>query len=614
MNMQTANFSANRTFKLAPLVAAIALASGGALAVSQTYTLNGDFDLGTLTGVNHTIISNQLQLNVGGTSFPVLWIANAGEDTLSKVDTTQQGASAGREIARYRTWFNSGTHAHDAWNGAAPSRTAVDVQGNAYVADRGFQSAGYPGWGYIFKILNSTTGMANTSFDGRNGQSVDGTINLNEMMPLVDNNAANAIIDPGEIQDQAIAWAVRVPDGVYTGGGASPIPPRVNGLARALCIGTDGNLWVGMYNGYEYWKISSVDGHTIAGPVKTSYPNYGCLIDQNGTLWGANWSYGTLTRIDNTASNSGPYPVSNIFNIPAVYGLALRRDAQNNIHVIMGGSCNSYVDYNAGTNAVTYPAQANYCTYAVGTDNDGNILVSKTSGGVTKFAPDGSVIWDKGSQVGGSDSRGVIADANNNIWQVHRGTHNIAKYKGSDGSFLGVLPIGYEPYTYSDASGTAALSVTTKTGNWDVMKDGGTAGTKWGKVSWNASVPTGTGVIVEARASDNPTPSGAFTSVANGTPFNLTGRYLEVRVTLNANPQNQSPVVYDVTVASTPAAVCDVDGDGDIDTIDLGLISKARGQTPTLNDPRDANRDGKIDPADVKVCTPLCTRANCATQ
>ncbi len=59
---------------------------------------------------------------------------------------------------------------------------------------------------------------------------------------------------------------------------------------------------------------------------------------------------------------------------------------------------------------------------------------------------------------------------------------------------------------------------------------------------------------------------------------------------------------------------CDIDGDCDIDQNDLSLLSRARGKTPTSNDPRDANSDGKINPADVQVCIPQCTRANCATQ
>ena len=63
-----------------------------------------------------------------------------------------------------------------------------------------------------------------------------------------------------------------------------------------------------------------------------------------------------------------------------------------------------------------------------------------------------------------------------------------------------------------------------------------------------------------------------------------------------------------------PIAACDADHDGDIDKLDLSLISKARGQVPLPSDPRDANLDGKIDLRDVKICIPLCTRTQCAAQ
>lgn len=593
-----------RTLELSPIALALSLMGGTALAGSKTYTFDADFDLGTLTGVNHTAPkSHQLQLNVTGSSFPVLWIANAGEDTLSKIDSTQIGASPGREVGRYRTWFNAGAHAHDAWNGPAPSRTAVDKDGNAYVLDRWF--GGHP---TVFKILNN-------SFIDRNGNSAaDTATSAATMKPLVDTNG-NGQIDASEIQDERIAWVKRVPDGSY-GNGLT----RNNGIGRALCIGTDGNLWVGLYNNYEYYKISAVDGHTLAGPVNTGYPNYGCLIDQNGTLWGANWSYGVLTRIDSTASNNPADHVVNHIGVPAVYGLALRRGADNKTHVIMGGSCSSYVEYvDQGKNPVntsyTTPAAVNYCSYAVGTDNEGNILVSKNNGGVAKFAPTGGVpLWDMSSQVGSSDSRGVIADANNDVWQVHRATHNMTKYKGSNGSLLGVLPVGYEPYTYSDASGTAALSITTKTGNWAVVQDGGAAGTTWGTVNWNATVPSGASLLTEVRAADASADLAGkpFTAVSNGLPFSgQNGRYLEVRVTFNANAANESPVLFDLTVKNT-LNVCDVNADSVVDLTDINLIRAAIGQAPTANDPRDATGDGKITINDVRACVLKCTNANCA--
>lgn len=596
-------------FQLTPLAVALALACGGAVAGTRTYTTDADFDLGTLVGLNHDAPrNNQLQLNVAGSSFPVLWIANAGEDTLSKIDSKQIGGSPGREVARYRTWFDSGAHAHDAWSGPAPSRTAVDKDGNAYVLNRWF--GGYP---TVFKILNNTfidrngNGVVDTAVDG-NG---DGQIQSSEMKPLVDGNG-NGVIDPGEIQDERIAWVRRVPDGSFAGGLARP-----NGIGRALCIGTDGHLWVGLYNNAEYYKISSVDGSTLAGPVSTGgHPNYGCLIDQNGTLWGANWDRPVLTRIANTQSDAGPHTLRSIPMPSAVYGLALRRGTDNVTRVIMGGSCTSYVEHvDDGSNNAFRPAAANYCSYAVGTDNDGNILVSKRDGGVVKFDSAGGVLWDKTSQVGGSDSRGVLADSDNAIWQVHRGSHNIAKYAGLDGSFKGIVPVGFEPYTYSDASGTAALSITTKTGNWTVDHDGGVPATAWGSVSWNATVPAGGSLLTEVRASDDKTAWPAtFQPVANGAPISgQSGRYLQVRVTLNANPLNQSPVLFDLTVASATLARCDVDKDGDIDQSDLALISRARGQTAGgTADPRDADGDGLITPNDVKVCIAQCTRTNCA--
>lgn len=72
-----------------------------------------------------------------------------------------------------------------------------------------------------------------------------------------------------------------------------------------------------------------------------------------------------------------------------------------------------------------------------------------------------------------------------------------------------------------------------------------------------------------------------------------------------------------LSVVEVPPAIpltCDVDGDSDIDKLDLSIISKARGKTALPGDPRDSNGDGLVTPLDVKICIPLCTRPNCATQ
>jgi hypothetical protein len=65
---------------------------------------------------------------------------------------------------------------------------------------------------------------------------------------------------------------------------------------------------------------------------------------------------------------------------------------------------------------------------------------------------------------------------------------------------------------------------------------------------------------------------------------------------------------------AAPIPRCDIDGDNDIDKIDLSRISRSRNQSAKPDDPRDADGNGIITPNDVKVCIPQCTRANCATQ
>jgi hypothetical protein len=59
-------------------------------------------------------------------------------------------------------------------------------------------------------------------------------------------------------------------------------------------------------------------------------------------------------------------------------------------------------------------------------------------------------------------------------------------------------------------------------------------------------------------------------------------------------------------------AICDVNGDGKIDINDINLIMEAR-DTPagSLNDPRDADRDGTITANDARICVLRCTNARC---
>lgn len=503
---------------------AVFLVRGSAVADVTTWTSDADFDLGASQGVNHDVPNNdQLQLNETGTTFPVMWIANAGEDTVSKIDT-----DTGKELARYRTWF-APAFLHGAWSGPAPSRTAVDSDGNVYVANRHFDGRRPE----VMKILNTGgidrngNGVIDTSFDVDDS----GVIEAGEIVPLVDTDSDN-VVDPDEIQDERVAWIVQVGD--------------AGKLGRSLCIDTSGDIWLGTYNDGKYYRISSADGSLLAGPVTLAgMTPYGCLVDGAGRLWSASLSnkLGELDTNTDTATTVRTHPGSD-------YGIAL---GNGKVYQACFSGC-TYIQYDPSTNVFSTPAAVSFAALGISVDGSGDIFVGRTSGGMSKFAPDGSLIWSSPAQAGTGEVRGVVADGDGDVWTVHRPNHNLSKYRGSDGAALGVFPVGNNPYTYSDATGIGALSVTTPTGFWTIVHDGGSITTEWGTVSWTDSIPTGASLEVSVRVADT---QGAlsgqnFEPMDNGVPFTATGRFIEIRVKLTANPAGDSPILFDIEVEFAP--------------------------------------------------------------
>jgi hypothetical protein len=489
----------------------------------KTYTSDVDFDEGILNGVNHDDVHDQLQLNSVTTTFPFMWIANAGEDTVSKIDTT-----ANQEVGRYCTWFGPGWHG--AWNGPAPSRTAVDQDGNVYVANRHFD--GKPA--SVMKILldggidRNGNGVIDTSSD-TNG---NGVIDPGEFFPMTDTNG-NGMVDPGELIDERIAWIVQV--------------GPANGLGRSLSIDPNGDIWVGLYNSKTYYKISGSDGSILAGPIGVS-PNtpYGSLVDGSGILWGASLGT-TLLKLDTNTNTK--LAVYNHGAHGSNYGIALG----NGKVYLASNSGYSYIEFDPVTATFSTPAASKFDALGIAVDADGNIVVGKISGGVTKFAADGSVIWSSVAQAGTTEVRGIVVDSDNNIWAIHRADDKISKYKGIDGTHLGVFPVGHHPYTYSDATGLGYRTSMTPTGTWTVIYDSGSAGTAWGTVSWTDSVPTGASVEVKVRTAETETGLGLVTyqTESNGVGFSATGRYIQIQTRLTANAADESPILYDLTVEST---------------------------------------------------------------
>jgi hypothetical protein len=557
------------------LTVALALAASAATALAGTkvFTTDADFQQGALDGI--VIGGGNLTLGSVGSTFPVLWVANAGEDTVSKIDTRLN-----REVARYRTWFNT-RGIHGAYDGPAPSRTTVDTDGNVFVLNRQFDNGKKA---VLIKILatggidRNNNGVIDTSSDLNNNGSVTGA----EVLPLVDTNG-NGVIDPGEIQDERIAWAVEV--------GAA------NGIGRAACIGTDGNVWVGLYSQRAFYKVNGSTGATMSGPHPVNWTPYGCAVDRNGILYSATLGSGYGRLDTNNPTNQ------RLVNIGSTYGIAIGEN-----RVYLGGNC-SYYEVNATTESSVY--RNGVCNSGLSVDVNGDIVTGY--GQAAKYSKTtGAEIWRNTSNAA-SYAVGVVADGDGNVWQVDYSNNRVSKFNGATGAFMAQLPVGTLPYTYSDATGIAARTQTTPSGFWSVILDGGANNAKWYKICWQATVPAGAAAGSETRADNNQANLGNknFEARGNCTPLVQEGRFLELRAKLTAAPNGGSPVVGQIAAQTRP---CDVDGDGDVDQADLNAINAALNtNASSFSDARDANSDGKINVLDVRACTQQCTRAGCAT-
>jgi hypothetical protein len=177
---------------------------------------------------------------------------------------------------------------------------------------------------------------------------------------------------------------------------------------------------------------------------------------------------------------------------------------------------------------------------------------------VTRLDNDGNVL--KVIETG-QEPTGVAVDAAGKVWTTNLGSDNAVRIDpnaGPDG--LGAVDLTVDlgpwasPYNYSDMTGAVVVGSTAPHGLWTVVHDSQTPGFEWGRITWNnepeGSEPTGTSIVIEARAADTEAGLGGqpFIPVLNGELFSMFGRFIEVRATLKASPGGVSPVLSDIRV------------------------------------------------------------------
>ena len=516
---------------------------------------------------------------------PYLWAANSSNNTVSKFHTGKH-----REEGRY-------------WVGVNPSRTAVDLNGDMWVVTR--QTA------RVTKVISDTSTCPDRNGNGQVDTSTPGALGPinNASNPLADECVAlSQVIYPGGISPgggNGGGVAVDATGTVWVGygnisgqGGIQSIDPNTNKPSGMLHIGsgtpiyapngnnvyqntgrtgTPGPVYglVGDPNGYIYathswmhngwfsrfntktnsWdRIYELQGHGC-------YP-YGMGIDEKGRIW-----FGCYSANSADGGGVGMYdPASNkltVFNIP------------NSASISHGATATAALNCagcNKGTvTALTVePASGDVWAALWRTGFIGRLDVDNNNFAASKWT-----FIDAFPSTGGNFStRGVGFDPKGYAWHLgpnlsSTDNRTVVKLDPNQNKNIGSFVVGTaEHYTYSDFTGSTAISFTAPRGTWRYFLDTQFPNASPDHLVVEAYVPKKTELLVRVRALDkNKNPTSKWIPQKNGMAswwsypsgkkkkkFDLkkapgamiSGRIFEVEIRLKTTSSSQRPILHNV--------------------------------------------------------------------
>ena len=500
-----------------------------------------------------------LVLDQSEANFTFLWAANSEEGTVSKIDTR-----TGHEMARYVTALPnvandipsplqhcSFPEGNNPGEGNCPSRTAVDMQGNVWVANRAFGHQGS-----VTKILNRCQ-------DKNHNGEIDTSSDVN----------GNNIIDlnnPDEflgVNDECIEFTIPIgsPGAVPRALAIDPFAPRRN----------VGSVWVGAWVEQKFYRVDNQSGEILEIVDVPIHP-YGAVMDRHRRLWstdGGGGSDGLIAIYSSTDPVLAPsdvspvYPFRNTIGCQGSYGVAV----DSNDRVWVGGyPCEAAYRFDPDSESwltVQLP-RGTGVGRGIAVSRDGwvyqghswttdNYLVAK----VSRFRiEDGSQIqvWDL---PGNQGTIGVGLDFQENVWAINEASSNATRINTETGA-MDSFPTGQGPYTYSDFTGYQLRTFTAAMGSYTTMTEAcqtqGVAG-QWQTLSWEADTPPGTAVQVQVRTAEhvNQLAGAEYYGPWNRSPVDLhaagvpDGNVIEIYVQLSTEEDGLTPRLWSVDVSWT---------------------------------------------------------------
>ncbi|MBW2527089.1 MAG: hypothetical protein JRI23_23105 [Deltaproteobacteria bacterium] len=428
-----------------------------------------------------------LVLDASNSNVPnIIWIANTGQNTVSKVDTTTY-----QELGRYRIGTND------------PSRTSVNSLGDVFVGNRSGNS--------LTKVSAAGVDCPDTNNDGQ----------------VTTSTGAADVLAWG--QDDCVMWDVPVPNSPHVRGVAAqdvvvpdPIPddPQATSIERYV--------WVG---GTSHRTAYKFDGETGALLIQTEAPTvaYGLALDGNGNLWFSGRQDNALGRIDTNQchdqASCDTFPVctrtctGTSCTCDAGCPTSCDQAAKERINITGGSIYGITVDFKQriwlGGDAVRRynplaPEAQRLDTVSVGpfihgiaADADGSVWGAAGGNGVVRL--DGDNLNFTTVAVG--NAKGMAVDKDGKIWAISLGNaahviepgqNGLDDYTQTSNAVTGLVNC----YTYSDMTGQQLALATNEPGYYREVFEGCPPGddTYWAQLHWDVDRPAGTQVRFRVRS------------------------------------------------------------------------------------------------------------------
>jgi hypothetical protein len=494
-----------------------------------------------------------------------VWVANSDEGTVSKLDSRTN-----RELARYptvgaiapdgtRPWYEACGWCDPGRGGCignCPSRTAVDQNFDAYIANRAFGNQGT-----VTKIANreedcvdrNGNGVIDTSRD-LNG---DGTIALTPV------GIGNEFVGP---EDECILWTAAV-------GGR-------NGVPRALAVGLSppdglvGDVWVGLWSEQQACRLDPTTGATAACmPIHGIRP-YGAAADSRGRIWFVDRSgtrrdiLGFVDSATMTFSLASPVPASSC-PTSELHSYGITIDGDDRVYVASSNCAPHILRY--------VPAIDTWEMYSIPGDGtprglaaDERSLWVGISHESVRFAgpPSDRIVQFELADMSrvtthripsGRGTVGVGVSFDGSVWAICQTTNSAARLDPATGTWI-EHGVGLTPYTYSDFIGFGLNVFSEPRGRYRFRVEGCEGGTQnWLGVRVRAETPPSTEVSIWARSANTVAglSSQPWIGPFLGPTINLQaapgpvppGRYLEIELRLRTEDRRVAPRVFSVDVA-----------------------------------------------------------------